>query len=584
MGHRFVAFAAICFIFFSACKIASSQKPQSVIATTKENRKILGEAKQFKVDENVSEKELNTSMSKRRAYGWDLLDRVLEPVNVQGYSIPVWQTWYDVQEFQSIMEHILFNKLTKQERKDFFDKSKPFPKFDSDFILQAMKEHDNKALDPIYREAYQKRLEEIRSVEDVRSLGGISESYSVYSPDLIQFALENARTLVFCSSNYAMPHSPEQCQKAPPELDDFGRCFGGEFPKGAVSIKTKWRSANKTLMHNETHAKALARVMRIPRDNGDEEAVQKGPVWKGTLEVMPNAENIFRSRQVHNGEYRTDNLIGFHILSKEIPRWTWASYWWVPPSLRDDDFGADRPDAQHIKGVWKNYKMCVASDYEEQDQELLASIEGMKDEDFASSDDKSLDFTMKAQAHFANHSPSGVKSTFCSNPYIEFNHGWAQTNCLGCHQHAELLKPPTAEHPTKPITSQGMNNPPSCQQRSDYDGEFLWTIRDFQIAVGSAYGSTPKILKTTLSSCAKAGCHDAITKQNGVMLENMAGIEQHKHKILCRIGSSDDEVVMPRRNRWPEYKIDLNKKRLIALGATLEGLDPVTCQPITQPL
>lgn len=50
-------------------------------------------------------------------------------------------------------------------------------------------------------------------------------------------------------------------------------------------------------------------------------------------------------------------LMAMHVTGKEIPNWTWQSYWWAY-NPQDPQFGKDRPAT--IPAPWNNYNMTVA--------------------------------------------------------------------------------------------------------------------------------------------------------------------------------------------------------------------------------
>ena len=57
---------------------------------------------------------------------------------------------------------------------------------------------------------------------------------------------------------------------------------------------------------------------------------------------------------------RTGNyglLMAIHVTGKEIPNWTWQSFWWAY-NPEDPQFGADRP--KNIPAPWNHYNMTVA--------------------------------------------------------------------------------------------------------------------------------------------------------------------------------------------------------------------------------
>ncbi|HEX6314534.1 MAG TPA: hypothetical protein VFZ73_06720, partial [Gemmatimonadaceae bacterium] len=50
-------------------------------------------------------------------------------------------------------------------------------------------------------------------------------------------------------------------------------------------------------------------------------------------------------------------LVAMHVTGKEIPNWTWQTFWWSPYPM-DPHFGADRPKT--IPSPWNNYNMNFA--------------------------------------------------------------------------------------------------------------------------------------------------------------------------------------------------------------------------------
>lgn len=91
-------------------------------------------------------------------------------------------------------------------------------------------------------------------------------------------------------------------------------------------------------------------------------------------------------------------LVAMHVTSKEIPNWTWQTYWWSPfPDT--PPFGDDR--TVRVRGEWRNYEMCTA-------------------------------YTMTGPPETATAPPQ-----ICFNPYLETGlTGLAGTesNCQTCHR------------------------------------------------------------------------------------------------------------------------------------------------------
>jgi hypothetical protein len=63
-------------------------------------------------------------------------------------------------------------------------------------------------------------------------------------------------------------------------------------------------------------------------------------------------------------------LMAMHVTGKEIPNWTWQSFWWAY-NPNDPEYGADRPKS--IPAPWNHYNMTVAySMLQPNGQQLIA--------------------------------------------------------------------------------------------------------------------------------------------------------------------------------------------------------------------
>jgi len=177
-------------------------------------------------------------------------------------------------------------------------------------------------------------------------------------------------------------------------------CLGGPMPRDAVIVKADWRRelAGELLPTYDTSAARMAGRLAGAAE------------WNPDGAGDPQPDDIY-TIQVSNGQrFRMPAL---HIMSKELDHWLWITLWYAPQP--DADFGADRPAT--LAGPWRNYKMCVTTDFVERDPDPRGGMPGTLGDALA-----------------ATHGGAGAP-TWCSNPYLEKGAGNAGTNCIGCHQH-----------------------------------------------------------------------------------------------------------------------------------------------------
>jgi len=211
--------------------------------------------------------------------------------------------------------------------------------------------------------------------------GWTEERYRDYLAKLV--SSEQAQGVAGAERNHYSPQALGHLLSSYAEMEG---CLSGRedncldsFPRSAVVAKAAWRRAEFGIEVPvfDTSPSALA----AQRARGE---------WQPDAMVAdPPAEVMYTVRLPNDNRFR---LTGLHIMTRELEHWVWVSLWWSP--VPDEDLGRDRPDTIH--GVWQNYKMCVVTSFTEE------------------SDDPS----------------------WCSNPYLERGAGNANTNCVGCHQHA----------------------------------------------------------------------------------------------------------------------------------------------------
>jgi hypothetical protein len=185
----------------------------------------------------------------------------------------------------------------------------------------------------------------------------------------------------------------------------WAACLASPFPLDAAIVKADYRRADfdLTMPAFDTSAEGLAARLSAP-----------APSWSvPDGEVDPSPDSIFTLTLPTGERYR---LAALHVMTKELDHWTWTSLFWS--NEPNADLGEDRPSA--VSGVWANYKLCVATAFEEGDTDPLASLQ----------DYPSLAAAMQTVAELV------PGRSWCSNPYLEEGHGNAATNCVGCHQYA----------------------------------------------------------------------------------------------------------------------------------------------------
>jgi hypothetical protein len=110
-------------------------------------------------------------------------------------------------------------------------------------------------------------------------------------------------------------------------------------------------------------------------------------------------------------------LVGLHVITKELPDWTWTTFWWYPkPNL--PDYGDDRPNT--ISKPWNNYLMNSTISMEDPEEHEATFYESTEIQDPCNQTPKRLS-----------------KAKICFNPFLEggFPNG-KLSNCMNCHKRA----------------------------------------------------------------------------------------------------------------------------------------------------
>jgi hypothetical protein len=267
------------------------------------------------------------------------------------------------------------------------------------------------------------------------SLNGVAKGSTLFNLPYVRHMLENYAQMVRCTEKT----TAENSGGAP-----FSPCYFKDFPSDAVSVKAIWTRDDEMLELFDTTGEGIKAALKNKRiwqprcpENGDCKISASDPklddlMYSSVLRHTDNTQNTYR-------------LTGIHFMTKEAREWAWLTLWWGREP--NSDFGEDRPEwfGKYANGAVtgiRNYKMCVVTGYKEEDQDMLARIRLSQSGELKPPADSLMAATLATYTNGANNlvhsapgTPGSVQS-WCSNPYIEKDHGMADTNCIACHQHA----------------------------------------------------------------------------------------------------------------------------------------------------
>lgn len=395
----------------AGCAIENSDGAEAGESAVREQeRRALGKAVDYPADTYSAEDEerFRTSKKARRELGWKVLAKALQPVKIAAQtgtgipgtaekSIPLFRTWLAGDELDRMFAK-MYHDLGKERR---LAQAIPSDKEVADvFAWNA-----GGGSGAFTEQEYFARLQQVTDQRGIDGLGG--NGRVVYSPSYVKQYLTDYPAIAACETKL-----PTMSVDTPPidEEKNFTNCFSHEMAPDAVVSKMSWRRNDELMAAGlpvqDTTAATLAKRMAGTLDEGGWQTknlplVKAGPADAYTVKLSD--ETGF-------------SLVGLHLMTKELRHWVWVTVWWSPEGLANDDFGQDRPEEiTKLGGAWKNYKMCVVTDFDEKDPDPRGGYGGTLGDALA-----------------AVHG----KTTWCSNGFIEKGAHNAQTNCIGCHQHA----------------------------------------------------------------------------------------------------------------------------------------------------
>ena len=146
-----------------------------------------------------------------------------------------------------------------------------------------------------------------------------------------------------------------------------------------------------------------------------------------TVNAVREAVHGDRAAITIGGNYAI--LLGMHVTSREITRWTWQTFWWSPnpddpPLPSSKPIAADRP--KQLTGAARNYSMAVGYSMKNPPQPNTGG---------KNVGDSIYVYNPWLEAGFGPGSlPASRPGTFHGKP--EPNNVGVQTNCMSCHGQA----------------------------------------------------------------------------------------------------------------------------------------------------
>lgn len=220
-----------------------------------------------------------------------------------------------------------------------------------------------------------------------------------------------------------------------------------EFPASAIALKTAWQVMAKGKLSKLTvwdmDSGTPSHEIRITADSASPQGGKACPNIDASRPVpldcfyhfqLGKAAHILRSQPLLRDVEETDYavLVGMHFMTKELPDWTWATFWW------DDHPEAGRFASQRtasVSGVWRNYLM---------------------------------------NSTFSQTTPRAADGTnnICFNPYLEGKlQDGAKTSCVRCHRMAAQQLPQTEViSPARPVSASDV------YFASGIKTDYLWSL------------------------------------------------------------------------------------------------------------
>lgn len=406
-------------------------------------RKAIGKAVDYPADRTLRARleTLEGSQKERRAAAWKAVGRALTPVKIadkdvkldgKRATVPMFRTWYGRDDLDRI-----FGKM-------YADRSAADRKARKPFTAAEAKRGFEVNATSLGASSDQDYFDRIHQASEDTSIQGLGGNHRVaYSPAIFSHLLSDYGALTECLPKLGSIKADQE----PVSATNFAPCFTKEFPEDAALVKMSWHRANfgderLPMPTYLTDATTLAAKM-----SGESE---QGGWGKGVGTADPGEASIYTVAMSDGTRFRMPAL---HLVTKELREWLWITIWWSDKP--DEDFGADRPEAITKLGApWTSYKMNVTVSYEEKDPDPRGGFDGSLGDALA-----------------ATYAGVG-KPSWASNPYLEKGAHNAQSNCIGCHQHAGTTES------TESILGAPDKFPEASRTklRKNFPADYLWAL------------------------------------------------------------------------------------------------------------
>jgi hypothetical protein len=424
----------------TACAASTGDDDARTGALRPVERKIVGAARPYDADPSLRARtaELAGNVAARRKVAWHALAKILRPVTLteskvlvggKPPTLPLFRTWYGKDDLERVFAKIYAAKspAARAARAPITD-----GEVDAAFAWNASDQ--GSFADDDY-------LARIAKVSDPESAHGLAGNARVaYSPGFVRHMVKDYAAEVACLPKLGSFARTD----APPSASNFAPCFSAEFPIDAALVKASFFRADfgMTLPTHRTDAATIAKRMSGALDDGG---------WaKGEGTAAPTAAEIYTLKTSDGSTFRMPAL---HLVTKELREWLWITLFWAEDP--DTDFGADRPqEIRDLGGPWAHYKMNVVVAYEEEASDPGAGLP------------PSLASAMRAGT------AGGGAPSWASNPYLERGAKNAQTNCIGCHQHAGdpgLSSEAVLADPSLPASGR-------TKVRANFPADYVWSF------------------------------------------------------------------------------------------------------------